>query len=401
VRRLWRTVAGDGHQNIEWRVALSGSQGGGMILPGFLGPYGRSRALAFDVEATYNLFAEPRAAGTPKSDLALIKRPGLQPRYLLPGSPIRAIFSQDGRTFAIGGNAFCELYPNDTFVIRGTVAKDAYPATITSNGQNGFQLFIVSGGLGYIFNLVTSAFGQIASGGFVTPAAMGAFSDSYFISLKRNSNQFNLSALNDGTTWSALDFARTSDTSDNKTSLIVNHSELWLFGTQRTEVWVNVGNTAGGFPYQPIPGTLIEHGIIAPWSAQRLDNTILWLGGDERGANIVFRANGYTPERISTFAVETYLNSVSTTTDAIGWTFQMEGHAFYLLYVPSADETLVYDVSTNEWFLWALWDDARINWIPHVGRCHAFAFSKHLVGDRSSGVVYEQSLDYLTDEIAA
>ncbi len=376
-----------------------------MILPGFIGPFGRSRSHSFDVEASYNLYLETRDAGTPKSQATLLKRPGVQPRYRLPASPVRAIFYQDGRCFAVGGTAFCELFPNDTFVIRGTVAADSYPATITSNGQNGFQVFVVSGGLGYIYNAVTTAFAQISAGGFATPASMGAFADGYFISLKRTSNQFNISALNDGTSWSGLDFAKTSESADNKTSLIVNHRELWLFGTQRTEIWVNTASqTTPGiapFPYQPIPGTLIEHGIIAPWSAQRLDNTILWLGGDERGANIVFRANGYTPERISTFAVETYLNALTTTANAIGWTFQLEGHAFYLLYLPSADETLVYDVSTNEWFLWALWDDALIRWVPHPGRCHAFAFGKHLVGDRASGIVYQQSLDFLADEIAA
>lgn len=368
-----------------------------MILPGFVGPSNTSRARSFDCEDTINLYLERRDAGSPKAEWALLGCPGMLPTYRLPAGPVRALFYQDGRCFAIGGTAFCELFPNRTYIVRGTVALDAYPATISSNGSNGFQVFVTSGGYGYIFDLEDNTFVAITDDGFPFPVVMGGFIASSFVALKRASNTFQYSDLNDGLVWDALNVAQTSLTADHKTALAINHGELWLYGTQRSEIWVP--QAGGTDPFAPLSGTIIEHGIIAPWSAQRLDNTLLWVGGDERGDNIVFRANGYTPQRVSTFAVETYLNQLPTTANAIGWTYQEEGHAFYLLYLPAADETLCYDVSTDSWHKRAIWDTDLIRWRPHLGRCHAFAFGKHLVGDRTSGTVYQMRLDYYFDGV--
>jgi hypothetical protein len=225
--------------------------------------------------------------------------------------------------------------------------------------------------------------------------AQVVFLNSRFIVRVLNTNLFHYSALLDGLDWNGLDFFRTSITADNKPSMIANHSNLWLFGTQRTEVWQNVGNV--NTPFEPIPGAVIEHGIRAPWSAQRLDNTILWVGGDERGSNIVFRANGYTPERVSTNAVERYLDDLPSISSAVGFTYQQEGHAFYLLYVPNAETTLCYDVSTNLWHERAVWDVRLLRWFPMWARTHMFAFNRHLVGDYHSATIYSLELDYYLD----
>lgn len=363
-----------------------------MNLKGFIGPSARSRSHSFNVEATYNLYLELKEAGSPKSGAALFGVPGCEPWYQLPAGPVRALFTQNGRTFAIGGNAFCELYPNRTFLVRGQVAIDAFPASFASSGNNSDELMITSGGYGYAFDLAFNDFEQITDDGFPYPVTRCGFVGSSFLALQAHTNRVYYSDLNDVTSWSGINFFQTSLTTDDKPAMIVNHGEIWLPGTQRSEIWAPTDGS--NTPFQPIGGTVVEQGIIAPWSLDRLDNTIFWLGGDERGANVVFRMNGYTPERVSTFAVETYLNQLQTTTNAIAWTYQEEGHAFYLLYLPAADTTLCYDVSTDSWTQRALWDPDLIRWTPYVGRCHTFAFnSTHLIGDIASGAVYKQSLD--------
>lgn len=372
-----------------------------MILPGFVGPSNQSRALSFDNERTINLYHERRDTGTPKSGYALLDCPGIYPRWNLPAGPIRAIFYQDGRAFAIGGPVFVELYPNYTYLVRGLVAVDGFPASISSNGNNGFQLFITSGGYGYVFNTRFNDFEQITDDAFPYPVSMGVFADGYSVALKYNSNQFFLSSLNDSLEWNGLDTAQTSESSDNKITLACNHRELWLQGTKHTEIWVNVGDSGGGFPYQPVPGTLIESGTIAAWGTQLLDNTIFYIGGSERGARVVYRMDGYTPSRVSTFGVEQYLNALTTVSNAICWTYEEGGHAFYLIYLPAAETTLCYDVSTDLWHERSNWDDFLIRDVPHRGRCHAYAASfnggQHLVGDRENGAIYEMALSYSTD----
>jgi hypothetical protein len=297
----------------------------------------------------------------------------------------------------VSGNLFVELLASRTFLSRGLVANDTRPATICSNGQAGHQLFVTSGGAGYIFDLVANTFSEITADGFPRPVVMGAFVDQYFVALKGNSIQFNISALANGLVWEGLDVAQVSQSSDNKLAMLANHSEVWLFGSRTTEVWYNSGNAS--FPFQPIQNTLIEHGIVAPFSAVCLDNTIFWLGQDITGDRMVWKAQGYLPTRVSNHAIEYFLNKAPRVSDAMAYAYQEEGHSFYVLYVPTMETTLVYDVATNQWHERATWDTRSMRWFPHVGRCHCFGFGEHLIGDRQSGTVYRQSLDLYAESL--
>lgn len=365
--------------------------------PGFVGPSNVSRSVNFDVERTINLYPEVADAGTPKAKGQLLNTPGLRPFTYLGNGPVRALFEQDGRCFAVAGNQFFEVFGSQTSLSRGLVNADGFPATIQSNGIAGGQIFVVSGMLGYIFTLATNAFTQILDVNFPFPAVMGVYVDSYFIAMEAFNLRFHISELLDGLSWNGLDVASVSESSDNKIAMAVSHRELWLFGRKTTEVWVNTG--AANFPFAPIPGVFIEHGIAAPFSAVSVDNTLIWLGQDADGRGVVWRANGYTPARISTYAVERYLNALPRIDDAIAYSYQDDGHSFYVLFLPQAETHLVYDIATGLWHERALWNPDLLVWEPHPSRCHAFAFGKHLVGDRSSGMVYEMALDYYDDDL--
>jgi hypothetical protein len=151
----------------------------------------------------------------------------------------------------------------------------------------------------------------------------------------------------------------------------------------------------------------MESGIAAPFSAAILDNTPFWLHADARGQGIVVRGDGLSYAIVSTRAIETYINTLPRVDDAIGWTYQEEGHSFYVLYFPAAELlredgfSLVYDVSTQSWAYWSLWDPVRMRHTPHLGRCHAFAFGKHLVGSRLDGAIHWQQLDRYEDALVA
>jgi hypothetical protein len=367
-------------------------------LPNFVGPTYQARSKNYNAERCINFYPEFGQFSTPKTKGMLVGTPGLRRFVALPAGPITALFSQDQRAFAVGGRNFYELFAGGTYVIRNNdLATDSNPATISSNGTNGHQLFVTSGGIGYIFDLNDNTFTTIAATGFPSPVVMGNYVDSYFIALKAQSNQFNISALLDGLSWNGLDVAQTSLSSDPKLAIGISHRNVFVFGEKRTEVWSNTG--AANFPFAPNPGVFIEHGIIAPFSVVNLDNTLYWLGGDEQGAGVVWRANGYTPERVSTHGIEYFINTYPTIKDAIGFAYQDEGHSYFWLYFPTAPTSLVYDVSTGLWHERALWNPDLMDWEPHLARCHCYAFGKHLVGDRQSGSVYHMSLDYLDDEV--
>ena len=369
-------------------------------LPGFVGPFDTTRSRTFNDEDTINFYVESANAGTPKSKAVLYGTPGLvlQSWFDNGESPIRGLFSQDGRAFGVGGSQFGELVSAGGFVINtGTVADDGEPVSFGSNGTAGFQVFFASGGNGYVFATDADTLTQITDPHFPPGVTMMTYFEGYTVALVGDTRQFNISALEDALDWDGLDVYERNIGSDNFLAMVQNHRELWFFGTRTTLVYVNTGDAST--PLQPIPGVLIQQGILAAWSAMRLDNAIAWLGQDEQGQAVVYLAQGYTPQRISTHAVEHYLSGSSALADAIGFTYQYGGHLFYGLYVSDLPETLVYDVSQGTWTKIAWWRPDLAEWTPHPARAACAAFGKILIGDRQSRVVYQLSLSALADAI--
>lgn len=370
---------------------------------GFIGPSNRNLSYQADNERTINFYLEVSGAGTPKAPVALYGTPGLRERWELEQSPVRQLFFQDGRFFGVAGAGFYELFSNYTSTFYGFIASGVLPVTICSNGSDGNQLFIVSGGFGYIFNLSTNVLTQIADVDFPADAKMGAFLDGYFLCLQEGTDKFFVSALEDGTSWNGLDVGSSNQSSDITQALIVDHREIWLFGSQTTGVWYNNGDPS--FPFVPINGVFIQQGTVAPFSAQSLDNSVFWLGGNEQGGGIAYRAAQFSPQRISTHAAELAWLSYERIDDAIAWVYQEDGHSFYVIWFPSGETTWVYDVTVSQamqqniWHERAHWNVQLAEWQPHVGRCHAFAFNKHFIGDRRSGAIYEQSVSFYDEEL--
>ena len=381
-----------------------------MRWPGFVGPSYTPRSMNVDAERTINLYPETVTDGTGAVKAYLVGTPGLRSYISFDrfGGPVRALWTQNGRAFAVVGSGFYEFFPTKRGVKHGTVALDDDPATICSNGTAGNQILILSAGRGYIFRTDTNVFtalpawpvdAAIPDGEFFPfPCKAVAFADGYFVALRRDSRQLWCSDLEDGMTWGATAFSEVQTAGDNLRTMVASHRQLWMWGEHNGHVWYNAA--AEDFPYVPLEGTSIEHGILAPHSVASLDNTLFWLGSDVSGAGIVWKANGYTPQRVSTHAVEYWLKQASRLSEAVAYAYQDEGHSFYVLYVPGAETTWVYDVATGSWHERATWNTETMAWEPHLGRCHCYAFGRHLVGDRASGTIYEMSLDLYDDDVA-
>ena len=236
---------------------------------------------------------------------------------------------------------------------------------------------------------------------FNPPALMCDFSDGFGIVLQDNTNKFYLTALDDFTQWDGLDVAENSIAGDIWYDFIVSHRELHFKGHATSQVWVDVGDI---FPYAPLPNLLIEQGAIGSWTSKRADNGDIWVGRDRQGHACVFKnGQGYTPQRISTFAIDLVLQAVpiADLPNIIAWTYQESGHLFYLLDIPHADTTPVFDIATNEWHERCIavgpMDDDK--WTKHDTRFHMFAFGKHLVGNTSVAWLFEQSFNWPDEEL--
>mgnify|MGYP003337856141 FL=1 len=100
----------------------------------------------------------------------------------------------------------------------------------------------------------------------------------------------------------------------------------------------------------------------------------------------------------SDLAVEWQIQQYGNLSDAIGYTYQQDGHSFYVLIFPSANTTWVYDVATQAWHERAGWNNG--SWTRHRSNCQVFFDNKVIVGDYEDGRIYAFDLDYYKDDDA-
>lgn len=353
-------------------------------LPGLVGSSVPSQSPLANNESTINFFVdyvERTGAGTLP---VLYPTAGQTPWVTVSDIGCRAFLTAGSRAFAVIGSTLYELFATATATNRGTVAQDSQPATISWNGTPGGQLFITSGGHGYCYVLSTNTLTQVLT----SEADQGAMLDGYFIAFNRTNGHLRLSALNDGTSWDPTQFAARSIAPDPWQAMVVGNRELWLIGSETGEVWYDAG--AFPFPFAPIPGAVFQYGTRAPWTVSFVGDSVMWLANTSGGATTVVQATGYTPQRVSSTAIDTMLDALAQTsgvTDAEALICDENGHVFYVLNFPAANQTWTYDRRTTLWHqrgTYNLMTGGFDLWSPRV---HGAAFNQHLVGSRTSGQI--------------
>jgi hypothetical protein len=232
------------------------------------------------------------------------------------------------------------------------------------------------------------------------PSTDGAFTggsvvdivDNYFIYNRPNTQQFASSDVLSPITY-GLSFASKFTGPDNLVSLIVDHGQVYLLGEKTSEVWADVGTFP--FPFQRIPGASSQHGIAAQFSMARFGNSFAYVSRNDRGQAVIVQMNGYFPQRISTHAVENTLVN-QPISDAIAYTYQLEGHECYVVSFPSIELTWVFDGATQLWHKW-LWTDTQNNYKRHRSNCGALFQNQFLVGDYENGQIYRLDPNNYTD----
>jgi len=234
----------------------------------------------------------------------------------------------------------------------------------------------------------------------VLPSSDGAFSgadvvdivDNYFVYNNPGTQQWAASNILSPIT-PALSYGNKDGAPDNLVSIIVDHREVYLMGEDSSEVWVDAGTFP--FPFQRIPGTSTQHGIVAKFSVARLGNSFAYLSRNIRGQSQVMLMEGYIPKRISTHAVENTLVN-QTVSDAVAFTYQLEGHEVYIISFPTLDITWAYDITTDMWHKW-LWCDNTNTYHRCRANCVAVFQNMVLVGDWQNGQIYELDPNNFTD----
>lgn len=358
-----------------------------MDFPQFIGPTYQERSLNFDAQRCIN-WIPITGSNTSKTQMSLIETPGLELWTFLSANPIRGIKAVQNFLFVVAGNILYKILTNKTITNIGTLSTSTGLVGMEINENN--ELAIVDGIKLYVYNYSTNVFNEPSPQPLGGPTSI-AFIDQYLVVTLSESQNFQISNLNDAQTWSAIQFAASESSPDLLIAAKVLHKQLYLFGEFTTEIWYDSG--ASPFPFDTTSG-VIDWGVMSKESIANAADTLVWLGRRKNGSlsGQVVKANGYQAEVISTPALEARWRTYSTTTDAIAFSYWMDGGEFYVITFPAGKETFCYDFTTRLWherssFNLGYW--RAIGFAPFAGA--------HLTGDLTTGKLYNINPSIFTD----
>lgn len=294
------------------------------------------------VQRSVNLYLRQIEGLGEDRQLILDSCPGLRTLVDL-GATVRGSYNAYGRWFVVAGSTLYEVQTSGSYVSRGTLASSSGFVSMKAGRD---QLVIVDGPNGYVFSLATNTFNPITDPDWRGSNWVEEL-DGYFVFVAPGSDQFYLSAIDDGANYDALDFSSADAQPDNIITHRVKKRELFLFGMVSTEVWINSGDA--DFPFVRYNSTPIDVGIVGNRAAIFAGDTLIFVGQTVSGAGYVYEMQGHQPVRISTQAVEEALQSSTDLSQASMWTYQTDGNEFVGINAPGLETTWVFDFSTRQW----------------------------------------------------
>lgn len=357
-----------------------------------------AEALIASAQRCINLYPEANPQNIkPAAPVTHYPRPGLK-GLSNPGNAGRGrcLFgATNGDCYAVVDQTVYYIDPDYNYhVIGALLAGGTTPVYMADNGQS---VMIVDGSAqGYKFTLAdhgAASFLQIVDVNFTGSTGVD-FIDSFLVMNNPGTNQW-YSTTSGAIAFNGLFLGIKTAWPDNVLRVLTVEREVYIFGPKKSEVWYNAG--AVPFPFQILPGNIIEQGCAAPYSPAKMDVNVYWLSQSPEGSFMVMKGNSQNvATRISTHAIENEFRTYPRVDDAIGATYQIDGHEFYKLHFPTADKTWGYDEATQQWH--------EDNWIDANGVLHrarntycAFAYGKNLGLDWATGQLYQIDVDTPTD----
>lgn len=358
-----------------------------------------ARSVIANAQRCVNLFPETNPpVESPPVQVTHYLTPGLVTLLQPAAATVRAVYrASNGALYVVVGTNVYFIDTSFNATLQGTIAAGTTPVSLADNGS--IVVLVDNTTAGYWISLAAPGLNTI-----VDPAFYGArrvcYLDGFFVFNRPNTNQFYLSPpfWNGVDPFDATYIASKTGGPDQIISIAVVNGNLWLVGQITSEVWYNVG--AADFPFARQPGVFVEHGMLRGWTIWEADVEVFWLGRDKQGIAVVFMGKDYQAIRVSNYALEDILQGYGqdNLNDASGFTYQQGGHTFYVLVLPNANATWVYDISTGLWHE-RTWTNpgtgqeqrSRVN-------CGAFAYGYMIVGDHSNGKIYKWDLDAYNDD---
>lgn len=338
----------------------------------------QSRSSAWSSQSCVGLYPDLQRSG--RSESALMPWPGEKPFStgtagtrtrgfrIVNGVPYVVIDRGLYKVLSDGVQAYLADVPGVNLV---SMADDGFNLMIRNTGTVTFlqQKFIFSGsGATYLWNQVSLI--SISLPDMVNPGE--------FVSTQVDST----------TKFNQVGEARLLG--DSLAQVFSFQKKIIMGGDRSIEVYFDSGNSPQ--PIEPIAQAATNQiGIASRFSMAETPEYLYMLGAD----SLVYRMVNFDLVPVSTSAIAKELD-YSDTTDAQGFTCQLDGQWFYILQLPNDNLTLAFSEKTNEWIRLSTGTTLPIQ--RHLIAGYGTAYGKRLVADRTSSDLYEWDFDTYTSD---
>lgn len=295
-------------------------------------------------ERLINFYPEAGAEAS-KAGFMLRAVPGMVEVADLGSVVVRAFGAFNGQLWAVASGLFYRIGLSGTVTTIGSLGDGE-----TFLSENGTDVTICAGGVYSVWNGTSIV--SPGSGRIVSPATVG-YHAGYTLLTDAILGEFEWTALADAETRNALNFATAESRNDALSRVMVNGREVWLFGTESTEVWFNTGQ-AGPLAFQRLPGAAVDRGILAAGLATRIAESVFVVGND----GVVYATSGTSLNPVSDPVVEA---SIAAAAPTHMFAYEDRGRKFVCLRF-AARPAWCLDVTTGRWHErasgvnWAAWD---------------------------------------------
>ena len=260
-----------------------------------------------------------------------------------------------GITLVSGGSGYTSL--TGTFTITGSISGSGAAGTYISDGNTITSVTLTANGSNYAGTLTTVFSG--AGSGAVATAYLNSFPtspvpglvylDGYVFAMDPQGNIYQSDAENPNV-WGPLNFTSAVSEADKGKALARHLNYVIAFKEWTADFFYDAGNSAGSV-LSINQSAHMEIGCADGNSIQNPEQILIWMGTVVEGGRGIYAMNGLSPDKISTKAVENYLNA-SDLTGTYSWLYKIAGHTLYGLVLTDQNVTLVYDINENEWHYW-------------------------------------------------
>lgn len=342
----------------------------------------KHKSLPLSAQVTRNFWPQLQQDDKTKSSYILESFPGKLLFGTSAGSADRGMLEHLGVLYKITDTVLYTVDSAGTHTSRGAIPGVARCIMVGI----GPSVVTVTGGVPYVWN--GSSLSTVTDIDLESPNGAAHLNNQ--IIYDGLGGRFATSDVGDASAIDALNYATAESNADDLLRAYVFNQILYLLGDKTVECWWNSG--VGKPPFDRLEGGIIQVGLGAIHSVANSNDYMYFLGSN----NQVWRVKSTAGEPVSTQAISREIAGFTLTTDATGICYNLDGQWMYEITFPTAGRTFVYPEG-GEWFELSSGTLGGRN----IASSHAFAFRKNLVGDSTSGNIYELDPDTYDENGAA